>query len=65
VATLALGEEQPPLPDPDVGEAKAEDLAASQPAQDYRQHHGPVAVGPQSPEQPIDLAESEDLWKRG
>ena len=44
MAALALGDEHPPLADPDIVQAQAEHLAAAQPAEQHRLHHGPVAV---------------------
>jgi hypothetical protein len=47
VAALAFGDEQRPVPDPQVDEAQAEHLAAAQTGEQHGQHHRPVAVGAQ------------------
>src|SRR5207247_2535665 len=50
-AALAVGDEQSPLASVHVSKPHAEHLAAAQPAEQHRQHHGPVAPGPQCAEQ--------------
>ena len=49
MTALALGDEQPPLPGMHVRHAQAAHLAATQPAQQHRQHDGAVAMGAQPP----------------
>ena len=44
VAALALGDEHPPLGDPQVLQPQPEDLAAAQPAEHHRRDHRPVPV---------------------
>jgi hypothetical protein len=64
VATLSRGDEQPPVGHSDIREAKAQDLAATQAAEDHGEHHRPVALGAQRGEQAVDLDRGEDLGAR-
>ena len=60
VAALALGDEHPPLGDPQVLQPQPEDLAAAQPAEHHRRDHRPVPVGAQRGGQRVDLRRGQD-----
>ena len=50
MATLALGDEHPPLTQAQILESKAEHLASAQAAQHHRLHHCPVPLRAQRPQ---------------
>jgi hypothetical protein len=64
MAAFALGDEQPPFGEPQVGQPQPEDLAAAQPGQHHRRDHGPVAVRAQGGGQRVHLGRADDLGQR-
>ena len=60
MAALALHHGQPPAGNLHVGEPQPEHLAPAQPGQQHRQHHRPVPVRAQRPDQPVRLARRQD-----
>ncbi len=64
VAALALGDNQPMVGDLHVDQPQSKHLAAAQPGQQHRQHHGPVALRAQRSNEPIHLRWREDLRQR-
>ena len=63
-AALALGDEQPPLAGVDIGQPQPQHLTPAQPAQQHRQHHGPVPAGAQRRQQCVHLGRAEDARHR-
>ena len=61
---LALDNEHPPIRDLDVGQSQSEDLAATQPAEQHRRHHRPVAVRAQRRDQLVGLGRRQDRRQR-
>ena len=47
MTALALGGEHPAFPDPQILHLQTQDLAAAQPTEHHRRHHGLVSVGVQ------------------
>ena len=64
MAALTVGDEQPPLAEPQVTQPQPEALAAAQPSQHHRRDHRPVAVRAQGGGQRVHLAGAEDLRQR-
>src|SRR5215211_6155158 len=63
-APHAVGDEQAPLPGVDIAEPQPQHLAAAQPAEQHRQHHRPVAPGPQRAKQRVDVGGREHPRQR-
>ena len=60
MAALAFSDEHPPLAEPQIAQAKTEDLAAPQAAEHHGLGHGPVPLGAQRSHQRVDLVGVED-----
>src|SRR5262249_34561118 len=64
VAALPLGDEPPPLTDPQISQPKPQHLAAAQPTQYHRRDHRTVPVLAQRGRQRVYLRRPEDLRQR-
>jgi hypothetical protein len=60
VSALALGDQHPPLAEPQVAESQTEHLAAPQPSEHHGLGHGPVPLGAQRSHERLDLVGIED-----
>ena len=60
MTALALGGEHPAFPDPQILHLQTQDLAAAQPTEHHRRHHGLVSVGVQHHCPCIDLDRRRD-----
>ncbi len=57
---VQVARQHPPLPESDVLEAKAQHLAAAQPAQHHGVDHDAVALGAQRIDEDVHLGRAED-----
>ena len=64
VTALALGDEYPPISDLNVGVPQPEHLAPTQPTEQHRRHHRPVAMRAQRRDQPVRLGRRQDSRQR-
>jgi hypothetical protein len=60
MTALAFHHDQPPVSDLHVLEPQPQHLAAAQPRQQHRHHHGAVPVGAQRAKQPVRLGWLQD-----
>jgi hypothetical protein len=64
MATLAIGDEHPPLPNVQILQPKTEYLATAQATEHHRQHHRAVSVRASRTQQCIDLFRLQNLRQR-
>ena len=64
MTTLAIGDEHPPLRDPQILHPQAQHLTPAQPTQHHRRDHRPIPMTTQSPAQRVHILRRQDQRQR-